>query len=107
MGPIPSLENASPSMPLYRLRPALVVVLLGILLAAPLGIVASRRNVLGGVTAAIGIFIALRFLSTIVLKAGEGLDLPPATAAWSINVVFAIAGVALLMHRSRNRRATR
>src|SRR5688572_11675280 len=36
MGPIPSLENASPSMPLYRLRPALVVVLLGILLAAPL-----------------------------------------------------------------------
>jgi lipopolysaccharide export system permease protein len=77
-----------------------------VLLAAPLGIVASRRNVLGGVTAAIGIFIALRFLSTIVLKAGEGLYLPPATAAWSINVVFAIAGVAMLMHRSRNRPVT-
>lgn len=74
-----------------------------VLLAAPLGIVASRRNVLGGVSAAIGIFIALRFLSTIVLKAGEGLYLSPVTAAWSINIVFAIAGVWLLLHRSRNR----
>ena len=74
-----------------------------VLLAAPLGIVAARRNVLGGVCAAIAIFIALRFLSTIVLKAGEGQYLPPAVAAWTINLAFALAGFALLWHRSRNR----
>lgn len=74
-----------------------------VLLAAPLGIVASRRNVLGGVAAAIGIFVALRFLSTIVLKAGEGQYFPPAIAAWSINLSFALAGAALLWRRSQNR----
>jgi len=74
-----------------------------VLLAAPLGIVASRRNVLGGVAAAIGIFVALRFLSTIVLKAGEGQYLPPAIAAWSINLTFALAGAALLWRRSQNK----
>ena len=74
-----------------------------VLLAAPLGIVASRRNVLSGVTTAITIFIILRFLSAIVLKAGEGLYLPPAAAAWSINLLFAITGLLLFWHRTRNR----
>ncbi len=74
-----------------------------VLLAAPLGMVASRRNVLGGVAAAIAIFIGLRFLSTIVLKAGEGQYLPPGIAAWSINLIFALAGAALLWRRSQNR----
>lgn len=74
-----------------------------VLLAAPLGIVASRRNVLGGVTAAIAIFMALRFLSTIVLKAGEGMYFSPAVAAWSVNLVFTAVGALLLWHRSHNR----
>ncbi len=74
-----------------------------VLLAAPLGIAASRRNVLGGVSAALGIFITVFFLSNILLKSGEGAYLPPFIAAWGVNLVFAAAGIALLWYRSRNR----
>lgn len=74
-----------------------------VLVAAPLGIAASRRNVMGGVSAAIGIFIAVFFLSTMLLKSGEGRYLPPWAAAWGVNILFAITGTALFRHRSRNR----
>jgi lipopolysaccharide export LptBFGC system permease protein LptF len=76
-----------------------------VLLAAPLGIVASRRNVLGGVSAALGIFVAVFFLSTMLLKSGEGTYLPPFVAAWGVNAMFAVAGVVLFWFRSRNRAA--
>jgi lipopolysaccharide export LptBFGC system permease protein LptF len=74
-----------------------------VLVAAPLGIAASRRNVLGGVSAAIGIFIAVFFLSTILFTSGKGNYLPPVAAAWSINTLCAAAGIFLLWFRSRNR----
>lgn len=76
-----------------------------VLLAAPLGIVASRRNVLGGVSAALAIFIAVFFLSTMLLKSGEGAYIPPVAAAWGINVIFAATGIALFWFRSKNRPA--
>ncbi len=76
-----------------------------VLLAAPLGIVASRRNVLGGVSAALGIFVTVFFLSTLLLKSGEGNYLPPFIAAWGVNILFAAAGIALFWFRSRNRAA--
>jgi lipopolysaccharide export LptBFGC system permease protein LptF len=76
-----------------------------VLLAAPLGIVASRRNVLGGVSAALGIFVAVFFLSTMLLKSGEGNYLPPWAAAWGINALFAAVGIVLFWYRSRNRAA--
>jgi lipopolysaccharide export LptBFGC system permease protein LptF len=74
-----------------------------VLLAAPLGIVASRRNVLGGVSAALGIFVTVFFLSTMLLKSGEGNYLPPWLAAWGVNVLFALIGIGLFWFRSRNR----
>jgi lipopolysaccharide export system permease protein len=76
-----------------------------VLLAAPLGIVASRRNVLGGVAAALGIFVAVFFLSTMLLKSGEGNYLPPWVAAWGVNFLFAAIGIALFWFRSKNRLA--
>jgi len=76
-----------------------------VLLAAPLGIAASRRNVLGGVAAALGIFITVFFLSNLLLKSGEGAYLHPFIAAWSVNLVFAAAGIGLFWYRSRNRLA--
>lgn len=74
-----------------------------VLLAAPLGIVASRRNMMGGVSAALGIFIAMFFLSNMLLKSGEGSILPPFAAAWGINLIFALLGTLLFWYRSQNR----
>ncbi len=74
-----------------------------VLLAAPLGIAASRRNVLGGVSAALGIFMVVFFLSQVFLTSGRGGYLPPFFAAWSVNLAFAAAGILLLRYRSRNR----
>lgn len=73
-----------------------------VLLAAPLGIVSSRRGLLGGVTTAIVLFIAVYFFSAVVLKAGEGLYLPPAVGAWTINGLFLIFGLTALWMRSGN-----
>jgi lipopolysaccharide export system permease protein len=73
-----------------------------VLLAAPLGIVSSRRGLLGGVTTALVLFIIVYFLSAVALKAGEGLYLPPAAGAWLINGVFLATGLFLLWKRSGN-----
>ncbi len=74
-----------------------------VLLAAPLGIVSSRRGLLGGVTKAIVMFIAVFFFSAVVLKAGEGLYLSPAAGAWMVNGLFLFLGILLLWMRSTNR----
>ncbi len=76
-----------------------------VLVAAPLGLVASRRNMLGGVSKAFGIFFFVYFAGTLALKAGEGAYVPPVMAAWSVNIIFAIAGVLIFIYRSRNRAA--
>jgi len=73
-----------------------------VLLAAPLGIVSSRRGLLGGVTTALVLFIGVYFFSSVVLKAGEGLYLPPAVGAWLVNGIFLVVGLASLWMRSSN-----
>lgn len=75
-----------------------------VLLAAPLGIVSGRRGLLGGVSTAVGLFMGVYFLSSLTLKAGEGLYLPPAVGAWLVNVVFLFVGVVMLLRRARNGR---
>jgi lipopolysaccharide export LptBFGC system permease protein LptF len=48
-----------------------------VLMATPLGIVHSRRGVLGGVAAAIGILFGLIFLDGVFLELGKTGDMPP------------------------------
>ena len=74
-----------------------------VLIAAPLGIVSSRRGLLGGVSTAVALFIGIFFCSAVVPKAGEGLYLPPAVGAWLTNGIFLAIGLSLLWLRSRNR----
>ncbi len=74
-----------------------------VLIAAPLGIVYSRRGVLGGVAASIIIFALMYFLSGSLVAAGQGGYLPPALAAWGTNLVFGLIGAVLLWARARNR----
>ncbi len=79
------------------------VCVLVVFLAAPMGIVYSRRGILGGVAAAIGLFFALVFISSLFIALGKGSRIPPAVAAWLPPAVFLVIGMGLLWFRSTNR----
>lgn len=79
------------------------VCLLVIFIAAPMGIVYSRRGILGGVATAIGLFFALVFFSNLFIALGKGNRISPVMAAWGPLVVFFCVGFVLLWFRSTNR----
>jgi lipopolysaccharide export LptBFGC system permease protein LptF len=79
--------------------------LIAILLAAPLGIVFSRRGVLSGFAGAIFSFTGMVFISFLMLALGKGARISPVVAAWGPLVVFACIGIYLLYLRSTNREA--
>ena len=74
-----------------------------VLVAAPLGIVYSRRGVFGGVVASIFIFFGMIFTTNLCLALGKGDRLSPFAAAWTPNLVVAGIGLVLLYMRSTNR----
>ena len=74
-----------------------------VLVSAPLGIVYSRRGVLGGVAASIFIFAAMYFLRGTFLAFGQSGQIPAFVAAWATNFIFAGIGAMLLYYRSLNR----
>ncbi|MEA3212095.1 MAG: lipopolysaccharide export system permease protein [Chthoniobacter sp.] len=74
-----------------------------IFFAAPLAIVFSRRGVIGGVAAALGLYVLL-FLSTeFFLALGKGSRLDPRLAVWIPNLFFLGVGLILLYFRGSNR----
>ena len=74
-----------------------------ILIAAPLGIVFSRRGVLAGVASSIFIFFGMMFFDKLFLAFGKHGSIPALTAAWGTNAIFAAVGLFLLYMRSTNR----
>ncbi len=74
-----------------------------IFIAAPLGIVFSRRGILGGVASAIFLFGAILFLTELFVALGKAGILPPALAAWLTNGIFLLVGSVFLYLRARNR----
>jgi lipopolysaccharide export LptBFGC system permease protein LptF len=74
-----------------------------VLVAAPCGIVYSRRGVLGGVALAIALFFLLVFTTNLFLALGKGGRVPPVVAAWGPMAAFFLAGLYLLWLRSTNR----
>jgi len=76
---------------------------LAFLIAAPLGIVYSRRGILGVVALAIGLFIFLFLSSYLFIALGKGNRISPFVAAWAPMVFFFLVGLMLLWYRSTNR----
>ncbi len=74
-----------------------------VLVAAPLGIVYSRKGVMGGVAGAIGVFALMYVMRGSLLALGHRGTLSPFVAAWGTNFVVAGIGVLLLWFRARNR----
>ncbi len=74
-----------------------------ILVAAPLGIVYSRRGVMGGVTGAICIFALMYVMRGTFLAMGHSGVMPPFLAAWTTNAIVALIGLVLLWFRAHNR----
>ena len=76
---------------------------LAVLIAAPLGIVYSRRGLLGGITMAIGLFFLLILTGSVFLALGKGDRISADLAAWGPMVLFAAIGMVMLWMRSTNR----
>ena len=74
-------------------------------IAAPLGIVYSRRAVLASVASSIFIFFTFLFCMFFFLALGKGNHLPPFPAAWIPNTLLVLVGSYLLYLRSTNREA--
>lgn len=80
-----------------------VICLITILLAAPLGIVFSRRGIGGGVSIALFLCAGMLFASTFFLTFGEAGHIPPALAAWSTNILFFLVALYLFHRRLTGR----
>ena len=74
-----------------------------LLVAAPLGIVYSRRGAMAGVTGAIGIFAFMYIMNATFLAMGQSNRLPPILAASITNIVVGGIGLTLLWFRAHNR----
>jgi lipopolysaccharide export system permease protein len=77
--------------------------LLAVLIAAPLGIIYSRRGLMGSITTAILLFFFLVLSSSIFLALGKGFRIDPVLAAWGPVVFFGGIGFLMLWMRSTNR----
>lgn len=74
-----------------------------ILIAGPLGIVYSRRGLMGSISMAIGLFFLMAFTSSIFLALGKGHRLDPTLSAWAPVIIFGGIGIFMMWMRTTNR----
>lgn len=79
------------------------ICLVVVLLAAPLGIVFTRRGTAGGVAIAVFLSASMLLAAEISLSLGDAGFLSPAAAAWGTNLVFTTVALILLYRRLRGR----
>ncbi len=82
----------------YRFAQPFICLII-ILLAAPLGIVFTRRGVGGGVAVAIFLCAGMIFCSTVFPTLGESGHLPPFVAAWATNILFTLIALTFFYRR--------
>ncbi len=66
--------------------------LLGVLIAAPLGIVYNRRGVIGGVTGAITLLVVMMMSHSFFLMLGKGMRMNPQVSPWIPDVALGLGG---------------
>jgi lipopolysaccharide export system permease protein len=76
--------------------------LIVVLFAAPLGIVFSRRGLMGSVASTILLYFGMYFLTLAFIRLGETAKMPAMAAAWSVNILFGAVGLAVLWQRTTN-----
>lgn len=76
---------------------------LSVLIAAPLGIIYSRRGLMGSITLAILLFFFLVLGSSVFLAMGKGNRVGPEVAAWAPVVLFGTIGLLMIWMRTTNR----
>ncbi len=74
-----------------------LVTLVMAVLAVPFSLSAGRRGALTGVAVALGIFLVYWVISSFFEALGNIHYLPPVVAAWSPDVIFALAGGYLIL----------
>ncbi len=74
-----------------------------ILLAGAMGVVTGRRGIMGGITAAIGLFAAMIFSSSLFIALGKGDRIPGYVAAWGPVVIFLLIGIYLFWIKATGR----
>jgi len=77
--------------------------LLAVFIGAPLGIVYSRRGVLGGVSAALVLLVIMVLSHHFFLMLGKGMRVNPYVSPWIPTIALGIVGLLLLWYRSTNR----
>jgi lipopolysaccharide export LptBFGC system permease protein LptF len=77
--------------------------LVAVLIAGPLGIIYSRRGLMGSITMAIGLFFLLILSNSVFLALGKGGRIDPALAAWLPVLIFGGIGLVMLWMRTTNR----
>ncbi len=78
-------------------------VMVAVTLGGSLGIVYSRRGILGGVAAALGLFFTLIFVDKVFIALGKGNHINPFVAAWTPLIIYLLIGCWLLWIRSTSR----
>lgn len=86
----------------YRFAQPLVC-LVTVLLAAPLGIVFTRRGASGGVAVAIFLCAGMLLFTRVALAIGDAGYVPPLVAAWATNLFFGVLAVVLMRRRVSGR----
>jgi lipopolysaccharide export system permease protein len=79
------------------------VCVITVLLAAPLGIVFSRRGASGGIAVAIFLCAAMLLFSRVALAIGNAGYVQPMVAAWATNIAFGILALVLMQRRISGR----
>ena len=79
------------------------ICLVVILLAAPLGIVFSRRGTASGTILAVGLCLGMLLSTNLFLALGEAGYIPPVFAAWATNGLFFFIALLLLYRRITGR----
>lgn len=74
-----------------------------VILAAPLGVVFSRRGASSGVAMAVFLSAGLFFLTSVCLTLGDAGYLPPILAAWLPNLAFGALAIYLFRRRLAGR----